>query len=110
MLAMIAGPPQPEANGAGQRHGPGFRHRQLRQEHVTLAFAEMKGRLERYALFEAIGPDRSSPPLAPPVDAYLDATNATLGRPERAPGRSARPPLDRGGSERLEQPQQLEPP
>jgi hypothetical protein len=87
---------------------------ELRQEHVTLAFAEMKGpakdRLERYGLFEAIGPDRSFPTIGTARRCLPRRHQRHLGSTGRAPGRSARPPLDRGGSERLEQPQQLEPP
>jgi MFS superfamily sulfate permease-like transporter len=54
---------------------------ELRQEQVTLAFAELKGpvkdRLRRYGLFEAVGPDRFLPTIGTAVDAYLDATGTT---------------------------------
>jgi high affinity sulfate transporter 1 len=51
---------------------------ELRQERVTLAFAELKGpvkdRLQRYGLFEAIGPDRFFPTVGTAVDGYVEAT------------------------------------
>jgi high affinity sulfate transporter 1 len=50
----------------------------LRKEHVTLAFAELKGpvkdRLERYGLYQAIGPDRFFPTVGTAVDGYVEAT------------------------------------
>jgi MFS superfamily sulfate permease-like transporter len=52
---------------------------ELRQEQVTLAFAELKGpvkdRLRRYELSEAVGPDRFFPTIGTAVDA--DATGTT---------------------------------
>ena len=54
---------------------------ELRQEQVTLAFAELKGpvkdRLRHYELFEAVGPDRFFPTIGTAVDAYVDATGTT---------------------------------
>jgi MFS superfamily sulfate permease-like transporter len=54
---------------------------ELRQEQVTLAFAELKGpvkdRLRRYALFEAVGADRFFPTIGTAVDGYVDATGTT---------------------------------
>ena len=54
---------------------------ELRQEQVTLAFAELKGPvkdcLRRYELFEAVGPDRFFPTIGTAVDAYVDATGTT---------------------------------
>jgi high affinity sulfate transporter 1 len=54
---------------------------ELRQEHVTLAFAEVKGpvkdRLQRYGLFDAIGPDRFFPTVGTAVNGYIDATGTT---------------------------------
>ena len=54
---------------------------ELRQEHVTLAFAEVKGpvkdRLQRYGLFDAIGPDRFFPTIGTAVNGYIDATGTT---------------------------------
>ena len=56
---------------------------ELRQEQVTFAFAfaELKGpvkdRLRRYALFEAVGPDRFFPTIGTAVDGYVDATGTT---------------------------------
>jgi high affinity sulfate transporter 1 len=51
---------------------------ELRQEGVTLAFAELKGpvkdRLHRYGLFDAVGPDRFFPTIGTAVDAYVEAT------------------------------------
>jgi MFS superfamily sulfate permease-like transporter len=59
---------------------------ELRQERVTLAFAEMKGpvkdRLRRYGLFEVIGADASSRPSAPPSTA--------TSRPPASPGSTGR--------------------
>jgi high affinity sulfate transporter 1 len=54
---------------------------ELRQEQVTLAFAELKGpvkdRLQRYGLFEAVGPDRFFPTVGTAVDGYVEATGTT---------------------------------
>jgi len=54
---------------------------ELRQEGVTLAFAEIKGpvkdRLRRYGLFDAIGPDRFFPTIGTAVNGYIDATGTT---------------------------------
>jgi high affinity sulfate transporter 1 len=51
---------------------------ELRQEGVTLAFAELKGpvkdRLRRYGLFDQVGPDRFYPTVGTAVDGYLEAT------------------------------------
>jgi high affinity sulfate transporter 1 len=51
---------------------------ELRQQGITLAFAEMKGpvkdRLERYGLSAAVGPDRFFPTIGTAVDAYVEAT------------------------------------
>jgi high affinity sulfate transporter 1 len=51
---------------------------ELRQQDITLAFAEMKGpvkdRLERYGLSAAVGPDRFFPTIGTAVDAYVEAT------------------------------------
>jgi MFS superfamily sulfate permease-like transporter len=54
---------------------------ELRQQDVTLAFAELKGpvkdRLGRYGLLDAIGPDRFFPTMGTAVDAYVEATGTT---------------------------------
>ena len=54
---------------------------ELRQEGVTLAFAELKGpvkdRLRRYGLFDAVGPDRFFPTVGTAVDGYIEATGTT---------------------------------
>jgi high affinity sulfate transporter 1 len=54
---------------------------ELRQEGVTLAFAELKGpvkdRLQRYGLFDAIGPDHFFPTVGTAVDGYVEATGTT---------------------------------
>jgi high affinity sulfate transporter 1 len=54
---------------------------ELRQQHVTLAFAEakdpVKDRLRRYGLLDAIGPDRFFPTIGTAVDAYVEATGTT---------------------------------
>jgi high affinity sulfate transporter 1 len=54
---------------------------ELRAEQVTLAFAELKGpvkdRLQRYGLFEAVGPDRFFPTVGTAVDGYVEATGTT---------------------------------
>ena len=54
---------------------------ELRQQDVTLAFAEAKGpikdRLRRYGLLDAIGPDRFFPTIGTAVDAYVEATGTT---------------------------------
>jgi high affinity sulfate transporter 1 len=51
---------------------------ELRQQRVTLAFAELKGpvkdRLERYGLYDAVGPDRFFPTVGTAVDGYVEAT------------------------------------
>lgn len=51
---------------------------ELRQQQVTLAFAELKGpvkdRLERYGLYDAVGPDRFFPTVGTAVDGYVEAT------------------------------------
>jgi MFS superfamily sulfate permease-like transporter len=54
---------------------------ELRQEHVTLAFAEVKGpvkdHLRRYGLFEVIGADRFFPTVGTAVGGYVEATGTT---------------------------------
>ena len=51
---------------------------ELRQQGVTLAFAELKGpvkdRLRRYGLYDQIGPDRFYPTVGTAVDGYLRET------------------------------------
>jgi MFS superfamily sulfate permease-like transporter len=50
-------------------------------EHVTLAFAELKGpvkdRLRRYGLFDAVGADHLFPTVGTAVDGYVAATGTT---------------------------------
>jgi MFS superfamily sulfate permease-like transporter len=54
---------------------------ELRQEGVTLAFAELKGpvkdRLRRYGLFDAVGPDRFYPTVGTAVDGYIEDTGTS---------------------------------
>jgi high affinity sulfate transporter 1 len=54
---------------------------ELHQDHVTLAFAELKGPvkdlLRRYGLFDAVGADRFFPTVGTAVDGYVDATGTT---------------------------------
>jgi high affinity sulfate transporter 1 len=54
---------------------------ELRQEHVTLAFAELKGpvkdRLQRYGLFDAVGADRFFPTVGTAVNGYIAATGTS---------------------------------
>jgi MFS superfamily sulfate permease-like transporter len=54
---------------------------ELRQEQVTLAFAELKGpvkdRLQRYGLYDAVGHDRFFPTVGTAVDGYVEATGTT---------------------------------
>ena len=54
---------------------------ELRHQQVTLAFAELKGpvkdRLQRYGLFDAIGPDHFFPTIGTAVDGYIAATGTT---------------------------------
>jgi high affinity sulfate transporter 1 len=56
-------------------------HEELGQAQVTLAFAELKGpvkdRLQRYGLFEAVGPERFFPTVGTAVDGYVEATGTT---------------------------------
>jgi high affinity sulfate transporter 1 len=51
---------------------------ELRQAHVTLAFAELKGpvkdRLQQYGLFDAVGADRFFPTVGTAVNGYIEAT------------------------------------
>jgi high affinity sulfate transporter 1 len=51
---------------------------ELRQQGVTLAFAELKGpvkdRLQRYGLYDRVGADRFFPTVGTAVDGYLAAT------------------------------------
>jgi high affinity sulfate transporter 1 len=55
--------------------------RELRQQQVTLAFAELKDpvrdRLRRYGLDDAVGPDHFFPTIGTAVDAYVAATGTT---------------------------------
>ena len=55
--------------------------RELREQQVTLAFAELKGpvkdRLRRYGLYDAIGPDHFFPTIGTAVNAYVTATGTT---------------------------------
>jgi high affinity sulfate transporter 1 len=66
---------------------------ELRQQGVTLAFAELKGpvkdRLRRYGLYDQIGPDRFYPTVGTAVDGYLEATGVEWVDWEE---RSRRPP------------------
>jgi high affinity sulfate transporter 1 len=54
---------------------------ELRQQQVTVAFAELKGpvkdRLQRYGLYDAIGPGHFFPTIGTAVDAYVAATGTT---------------------------------
>jgi high affinity sulfate transporter 1 len=54
---------------------------ELRQEHVTLAFAELKGPvkdlLRRYGLFDAVGADRFFPTVGTAVNGYIAATGTS---------------------------------
>jgi high affinity sulfate transporter 1 len=64
---------------------------ELRQEGITLAFAELKGpvkdRLRRYGLFDAVGPDRFYPTVGTAVDGYIEATGTSwVDWEERLPG------------------------
>jgi MFS superfamily sulfate permease-like transporter len=66
---------------------------ELRQQGVTLAFAELKGpvkdRLRRYGLYDQVGDDRFFPTVGTAVDAYVDATGVEWvdweEQPERPP-------------------------
>jgi MFS superfamily sulfate permease-like transporter len=53
-------------------------HAELRQQDITLAFAELKGPvkdlLKRYGLFDAVGPDRFFPTVGTAVNGYIAAT------------------------------------
>ena len=55
--------------------------RELREQQVTLAFAELKGpvkdRLRRYGPYDAIGPDHFFPTIGTAVNAYVTATGTT---------------------------------
>jgi high affinity sulfate transporter 1 len=66
---------------------------ELRQQGVTLAFAELKGpvkdRLRRYGLYDQIGPDRFYPTVGTAVNGYLEATGVEWVDWEE---RSRRPP------------------
>jgi MFS superfamily sulfate permease-like transporter len=72
---------------------------ELRQQQVTLAFAEMKGpvkdRLRRYDLFDAVGPDRFFPTVGTAVDGYLAATGTSWVDWEERPPAGAEPSSDR---------------
>ena len=72
---------------------------ELRQQQVTLAFAEMKGpvkdRLRRYDLFDAVGPDRFFPTVGTAVDGYLAATGTSWVDWEERPPAGAEPSPDR---------------
>jgi high affinity sulfate transporter 1 len=69
---------------------------ELRQEQVTLAFAELKGpvkdRLQRYGLFDAVGADRFFPTVGTAVNGYIADTGTTWvdweERPAPTPGPS----------------------
>ncbi|HKQ02413.1 MAG TPA: sulfate permease [Actinomycetes bacterium] len=54
---------------------------ELRERQVTLAFAELKGpvkdRLERYRLYDDIGPERFFPTIGTAVNGYVEATGTT---------------------------------
>ena len=54
---------------------------ELRQEGITLAFAELKGpvkdRLRRYGLFDALGAGHFYPTVGTAVDGYVEATGTT---------------------------------
>jgi MFS superfamily sulfate permease-like transporter len=54
---------------------------ELRHEHVTLAFAELKGpvkdRLVRYGLFDAVGADHFFPTVGTAVNGYIAATGTS---------------------------------
>ena len=54
---------------------------ELRQEQVTLAFAELKGpvkdRLRRYGVYDRIGPDRFFPTVGTAVNGDIDSTGTT---------------------------------
>ena len=54
---------------------------ELRQQHITLAFAELKGPvkdlLQRYGLYDPVGPDRFYPTVGTAVDGYVEATGTT---------------------------------
>jgi len=71
---------------------------ELRQQQVTLAFAEMKGpvkdRLRRYDLFDAVGADRFFPTIGTAVDGYLAATGTTWVDWEERPPAGPEPSLD----------------
>ena len=76
---------------------------ELRQEQVTLAFAELKGpvkdRLRRYELFDAVGADRFFPTIGTAVDAYVEATGITwVDWEERPDPRAAPGPWPTGAS------------
>jgi high affinity sulfate transporter 1 len=66
---------------------------ELRQQGVTLAFAELKGpvkdRLRRYGLYDQVGDDRFFPTVGTAVDAYVRATGVEWvdweEQPERPP-------------------------
>jgi high affinity sulfate transporter 1 len=51
---------------------------ELRQQHITLAFAELKGPVKdllgRYGLYDAVGADRFYPTVGTAVDGYVEAT------------------------------------
>jgi high affinity sulfate transporter 1 len=63
---------------------------ELRQQGVTLAFAELKDpvkdRIKRYGLFDAIGPDRFFPTVGTAVDGYVEATGTKWVDWEERPG------------------------
>ena len=54
---------------------------ELRERQVTLAFAELKGpvkdRLQRYRLYDDIGPERFFPTIGTAVNGYVEATGTT---------------------------------
>ena len=70
--------------------------RELREQQVTLAFAELKGpvkdRLRRYGPYDAIGPDHFFPTIGTAVNAYVSATGTTWVDWEERPAPAPDPP------------------
>ena len=70
--------------------------RELREQQVTLAFAELKGpvkdRLRRYGPYDAIGPDHFFPTIGTAVNAYVTATGTTWVDWEERPAPAPDPP------------------
>ena len=71
-------------------------HAELRQQGITLAFAELKGPvkdlLKRYGLFDAVGPDRFFPTVGTAVNGYIAATGVDWVDWEERPGEAALDP------------------